>query len=68
MLCWNLKAVLEEQGINSRELARRSGVRYKIIVELCENPNRRTRITTIDRLARALGVTRADLLTTSQTY
>ncbi|MEC0209545.1 helix-turn-helix transcriptional regulator [Paenibacillus ehimensis] len=62
----NLKAILEERGMEQKELAQITGIREATISELCRDINKMFPRTVIDKIADALQIDDLNLLISIQ--
>lgn len=63
---FRVRELLDEADVGQRELARVAGVSYPVVNRLCAPPDgqpRQIALETLERVARALGVTPCDLFT-----
>jgi lambda repressor-like predicted transcriptional regulator len=54
MLKWRVKEVALTRGMSMRQLARKAGVSYRTVREVCHNPFHGGRLSTWTKLATAL--------------
>ena len=62
MVRLRVKEVLKEKKISMSKASHMADLSYNTVQELCRNPYHEVSITTLNKLARALGVTVADLI------
>lgn len=60
----NLKAILEERGMEQKDLAKLTGIREATISELCRNINKMFPRTVIDKIADTLQIDDINVLIT----
>ena len=59
---WRVRELIEEKGLSINELARRAGVSRSTVQAFCTDPQHGTTATMWARLAKALGVSLAEML------
>jgi DNA-binding Xre family transcriptional regulator len=62
MIRLRVKEVATQKGISMTRLSRLADTNYKTIKAIFDNPYREVTTTTLDKLAKALGVAVADLI------
>lgn len=64
MIRLKVKEVAERQGMSMRKLASTADIAYNTLRTIYRDPYRQVTTTTLDKLARALGVPATDLIET----
>jgi transcriptional regulator with XRE-family HTH domain len=64
MIRLRVKEIAESQGYNMSRLARKADMDLKTVQRIWHNPTKEISTTTLDRLARALGVPASELIET----
>ena len=62
MIRLRVKEVAKEKGFSMSRLSREANMAYKTIQTIWRNPHHEVTTTTLDKLARTLGVTPCDLI------
>ena len=62
MIRLRVKELAEQQGYNIAQLARKADVDRRTLQRIYRDPTRQTSTTILDKLAKALGVSPADLI------
>ncbi len=63
MIKLRVKEVAKERGFSMSRLSREANMAYKTIQTIWRNPSHEVTTTTLDKLARAMGVSPCDLFT-----
>ncbi|HLX40808.1 MAG TPA: helix-turn-helix transcriptional regulator [Ktedonobacteraceae bacterium] len=58
---WRVRELAQEKGLSISELARRAGVSRSTVQAFCRDPQHETTTAMWERLARALGVSLAEM-------
>lgn len=61
-LRFRLQQLIDERGTSQSELARTSGVSFATVSRICRNKTSQVSLATLDRLAKALGISAGKLI------
>jgi transcriptional regulator with XRE-family HTH domain len=62
MLRWYVKELIEARGMSMGKLSRKANLSYETVMKICRDPFHHGKVTTQDKLARALNVDLSEVL------